>query len=477
VIDTIHAPSRPDAPGTTTPQRVLGVLADGVVDRLGVLRKLETWALDAGLRADSVAGTQRARAKLSEAPWDLVFVMLGERPVTELAASMEAVHAAPGTPRVVALTERPSMETVIHAESLGVDDVLTLPLKREDVMRLLRRRPAPSDDVVIPLPAVSTEAAGRFAMVGEHQSMLEIYRVMGRVAPTSATVLIVGEPGTGREMIARCLHAHSPVSTGPFVAVNCRAVPEDQLEAELFGSDRANGTHGGNGGTAQARRIGRFEQANGGTIFLDDIAELTPAMQARLLRAVQEREIERVGGSEVIKVDVRIIASTAIDLRRAIAEGRFRGDLYYRLAIVTIRVPRLADRGGDLLLLTAHFVKQSSRLGGQPRGITGISSRALEALQGHTWTANVRELRNVVEHAVVTSRDRVIRLEDLPEEIQVEARTNPRTLTAQLPSLAEMEARHIAEVLEHTGGVIHTAAEILGIHRNTLARKVKEYHL
>jgi DNA-binding NtrC family response regulator len=372
---------------------------------------------------------------------------------------------------VVALTDRPSMETVIHAESLGVEDVLTLPLRREDVMRLLRRRPAPSEDTVIPLPPVNTDAAGRFSMVGEHQSMLEIFRVMARVAPTSATVLIVGEPGTGRETIARCLHAHSPVASGPFVAVNCRAVPEDQLEAELFGSERANG------GGAHARRIGRFEQANGGTIFLDDIAELRPAMQARLLRAVQEREIERVGGSEVIKVDVRIVASTAVDLRRAIAEGRFRGDLYYRLAIVTIRVPRLADRGADLLLLASHFVKQLGRLNAQSRGITGISSRAAEALQGHEWAANVRELRNVMEHAVVVARDRVIRLEDLPEEIQAEAKVNPRSAVAQLPSLSEVEARHIAEVLEHTGGVIHTAAEILGIHRNTLARKVKEYHL
>src|SRR5690606_30005013 len=153
-------------------------------------------------------------------------------------------------------------------------------------------------------------------------------------------------------------------------------------------------------------------------------AELTTAMQARLLRAVQEREIERVGGTETIKVDVRVIASTDVDLRKAIADGTFRGDLYYRLAIVTLRLPRLADRGGDLLLLVAHFVKQFARLGANERPITGISARALEALHAHKWEGNVRELRNVVEHAVIISRDRVIRLEDLPEEIQAEARTN-----------------------------------------------------
>jgi DNA-binding NtrC family response regulator len=459
-------------PAIPTPHRVLGVLADGVVDTTGVLRKLESWAADAGARADSVSGVAKARAKLSELPWDLVFVMLGQKPVTELASSMDAVHAGPGTPRVIALTERPSMETVIHAESLGVDSVLSLPLKREDVMRVLRRQLHASDDATIPFPPVR-DVPGRFAMVGEHPSMLEIFRVMARAAPTSATVLIVGEAGTGRETIARCLHMNSPVASGPWVAVNCAGVPEEQLEAELFGTERAiGGAAAGNG----SRRIGRFEQANGGTIFLDDIDELSAGMQARLLRAVQEREIERVGGGEAIRVDVRIIASTTEDLRKAITEGRFRSDLYYRLAIVTIRVPRLAERGDDLVLLAGHFARQFGRHGGD-RAATGISARALEVLRSHEWTGNVRELRNVMEHAVAHASERIIRLEHLPEELQAEARTNPRAVATTPPSLAEVEARHIAEVLEYTGGVIHTAAEILGIHRNTLARKVKEYHL
>jgi two-component system response regulator HydG len=469
VIDTMTDPPKADA-GPAAPHRVLGVLADGVIDSAGVMRKIESWAADAGARADSVSGTARARARITETPWDLIFVMLGEQPITELASSMDAVHSGPGTPRVIALTDRPSMETVIHAESLGVDDVLSLPLKREDVMRVLRRRHHASDDLVVPFPTVR-ETPGRFAMVGEHSSMLEIFRVMARAAPTSATVLIVGESGTGRETIARCLHMNSPVANGPWVSVNCGAVPEDQLEAELFGTERAASAASG------ARRIGRFEQANGGTIFLDDIGELSAAMQARLLRAVQEREIERVGGSETIRVDVRIIASTTQDLRKAITDGHFRSDLYYRLAIVTIRVPRLLDRGDDLLLLAGHFARQFSRHGAGERQVTGLSGRALEELRAHAWPGNVRELRNVMEHAVTVASDRVIRVEDLPEELQVESRTSPRATTLAPPSLAEVEAKHIAEVLEYTGGVIHTAAEILGIHRNTLARKVKEYHL
>jgi two-component system response regulator HydG len=190
--------------------------------------------------------------------------------------------------------------------------------------------------------------------------------------------------------------------------------------------------------------------------------------------------VERVGGTEAVKVDVRIIASATQDLRKAVSEGTFRGDLYYRLAIVTIRVPRLTERGDDLLLLTAHFARQFGRQGARPggeRAITGISARALEFFKGREWLGNVRELRNVMEHAVTVARDRVIRIDDLPADLQEEARSGTTAAAAIPPSLADVEARHIAEVLEYTGGVIHTAAEILGIHRNTLARKVKEYHL
>ena len=465
----IANPTPPPGSGAPPAERVLGVLVDGAADPRGSLRKLQHWATEAGAHADTVTGLAKARVKIGEGKWDLVFLVLGDKPIAELSSSIEALRDLPSAPKVVAVTERPSMETVVHAERLGITDVLPMPLRREDVLRVLQGG-ARDDDTVVPFPVVRTDLPGRFSLVGEHTSMLEIFRLMARAAPTNANVLVIGEPGTGRETIARCIHLNSPVAAGPWVVVNCAAMPEDALEADLFGQERA----AANGGLA--RRIGRFEQAHGGTIFLDDIETLSMAMQARLLRAVQEHEVERVGGGEIIKVDVRIIVSSSHDLRKSITDGTFRGDLYYRLAIVTIRVPRLADRGGDLLLLAAHFAQQFSRANVR-KTVTGISRHALATLEAHRWEGNVRELRNVIEHAAIVTQGKTIRVSDLPDDLQAEAHALGGAAPSALPSLAEVEARHIATVLEHTGGVIHTAAEILGIHRNTLARKVKEYRL
>src|SRR5437016_4118753 len=223
------------------------------------------------------------------------------------------------------------------------------------------------------------------------------------------------------------------------------------------------------------RKIGRFEQAVGGTLFLDEIADMSVALQAKILRAVQEREIERVGGTDTIPVDVRLIAATNRDLKEAIKQGRFREDLYYRLAVVQIRLPRLGERGDDLLLLTAYFVRQfAERYGKQ---IHAISDRALELLRNHAWVGNVRELRNVIERAVIVATDDTLRAEHLPEELRGGSEPAPEPESGGLATLADVEARHISRVLSHTSGQIGAAAEILGIHRNTLARKIKEYGL
>src|SRR6185503_15928441 len=282
----------------------------------------------------------------------------------------------------------------------------------------------------------------------------------------------LGESGTGKEVVARTIHQHGPGSSGPFVAVNCAAIPENLLESELFGHEKGAFTG------AVARKIGRFEQAGGGTLFLDEIADMSLALQAKILRAVQEREIERVGGGESIPVTVRLIAATNRDIPEAIAQGRFREDLYYRLAVVTIQLPRLIDRGDDLLLLTAYFARQFGERYG--KAIEGISDRALELLRHHQWVGNVRELRNVIERAAIVASDGTLRSEHLPDAMRAEEPGVPEGSaagTAGLPTLAEAEARHIARVLAHTGGQIGAAAEILGIHRNTLTRKMKEYGL
>jgi DNA-binding NtrC family response regulator len=299
--------------------------------------------------------------------------------------------------------------------------------------------------------------------------MLEVYKIMARVGPSAATVLIQGESGTGKEVVARAIHLDGPHASGPFVAVNCAAIPENLLESELFGHEKGAFTG------AVTRKIGRFEQAVGGTLFLDEIADMSLALQAKILRAVQEREIERVGGGEPIPVEVRLIAATNRDLREAIAQGKFREDLYYRLAVVPIRLPPLAERGDDLVLLTAYFTRQFA--GRYRKAIGAISDQALELLRGHAWVGNVRELRNVIERAVIVSTHDTIRAEHLPDELRGEAAVVTSQPQNAFPTLAELEARHIARVLAYTHGQIGAAAEMLGIHRNTLTRKMKEYGL
>jgi DNA-binding NtrC family response regulator len=323
--------------------------------------------------------------------------------------------------------------------------------------------------VAVPLEATGDEDAGRYALVGQSPAMLEVYKLIARVAPSTATVLIQGESGTGKEVVARAIHANGPKASGPFVALNCAAIPENLLESELFGHEK--GAFSG----AITRKIGRFELAKGGTLFLDEIADMSLPLQAKILRAVQEREIERVGGGDPIPIDVRLIAASNRELRDAIQQGRFREDLYYRLAVVTVRLPRLAERGGDLALLAAYFARQFGAQYG--KSITGFSDRALELLSAHRWVGNVRELRNVIEQAVIVADGDTVLIDHLSDEIRGSEGSLTGTMSGELATLAEAEARHITRVLAHTGGQIGAAATILGIHRNTLTRKIREYGL
>src|SRR3989454_1157943 len=328
-----------------------------------------------------------------------------------------------------------------------------------DLPRAVRQLAAKRWDVVL-------------ALLGEHADEDLAWWVDAlRGAASEATVLVQGESGTGKEVVARAIHQNGAEAAGPFVAVNCAAIPENLLESELFGHEKGSFTG------AITRKIGRFEQAGSGTLFLDEVADMSLALQAKILRAVQEREIERVGGEETIPVDVRLIAATNRDLREQITQGRFREDLYYRLAVVMIRLPRLADRGDDLVLLTAYFVRQFAER--YRKQVRAVSDRALDLLRNHAWVGNVRELRNVIERAVIVATDDTLRAEHLPDELRGEEASLPDRPQGgtTLLTLAELEARHIARVLAHTSGQIGAAAEILGIHRNTLTRKMKEYGL
>ena len=469
-------PSTQDAPaGPVRPSgdavRVLAVGGDGGP---GPLQSLRQWAADLRVELEWAADLPRATRLLAGGPWDLVLAVLGERADEELTWWVDALRGTPGAPRLIALADRPSMGLALRAEKLGVLDVLALPLRREALASAVERVRVAATEVALPLPPVEAASQGQYALVGQSPAMLEIYKLMARVAHSTATVLIQGESGTGKEVVARTIHQHGPAAAGPFVAVNCAAIPENLLESELFGHEKGAFTG------AVARKIGRFEQAGNGTLFLDEIADMSLALQAKILRAVQEREIERVGGGESIAVTVRLIAATNRNLQEAIAQGRFREDLYYRLAVVTVQLPRLVDRGDDLLLLVAHFARQFGERYG--KRIEALSDRALDLLRNHQWVGNVRELRNVIERAMIVATGATLRTEHLPDELRAEEAGTPERATGGgglggLPTLAEAEARHIARVLAHTGGQIGAAADVLGIHRNTLTRKMKEYGL
>src|SRR5213083_1857606 len=448
------------------PLRVLVVAGEGSG---GLLQSLRQWAPDLAIDVEAAPDLPRAVRQLAAQRWDVVLAVLGERADDDVTWWVEALRGAAGSPQLLTAAHRPSMGLVLRTEKLGVLDLLSLPARREDLLRALDRVRAVATEVPLPLPEAEPHAVGPYALVGQSPAMLEVYKLMARVARSNATVLVQGESGTGKEVVARAIHLNGPKAAGPFVAVNCAAIPENLLESELFGHEKGAFTG------AVARKIGRFEQASGGTLFLDEVADMSLSLQVKILRAVQEREIERVGGTDTLPVTVRVIAATNRDLREAIAQNRLREDLYYRLAVVTIRLPRLADRGDDLLLLTAYFARQFAER--YKKQILTISDHAVELLRGHPWVGNVRELRNVVERAVIVATGPTIRAEHLPDEVRAAEAELPEAGARGLLTLAEVEARHIARVLAHTNGQIGAAAEILGIHRNTLTRKMKEYGL
>jgi DNA-binding NtrC family response regulator len=453
-----------DDTGVPPSPRVLVVGAEN-----GLLARMRQWLADDGLHVTAAPDLPRAVRVMAKTTTDIVVAVMDDPPADHLTAWMAAVRGFSGTPRLIALTPRPTMGLILQSERLGVLDVLALPPSREALCDALHRVRDATDDVAIALPETRAHMIGEYALVGESPAMLDVYRLVARVAPSMATVLIEGESGTGKEVIARAIHQHGPRASHPFVAVNCAAIPENLLESELFGHDKGAFTG------AVARKIGRFEQASNGTLFLDEIGDMSLTLQAKILRAVQERTIERVGG-DVVPVNVRLIAATNQNLADAIAHGRFREDLYYRIAVVRVALPRLVDRGEDLEHLTAFFLEEFSRR--YQRTFRAVSRRALEALRAHTWVGNVRELRNVIERAVLVADGDTLRLAHLPDALRGVSDAVPSSAHSDaLPTLAEVEARHITRVLAASDGRVATAARVLGVHRNTLTRKMKEYGL
>ena len=308
---------------------------------------------------------------------------------------------------------------------------------------------------------------GRTGIVAESPAMMTPLQTLLRAAPVDSPVLLIGESGTGKELLARALHAESPRRKAPFVAVNCSAIPETLLESQLFGYRRGAFTD------AREDQRGLFQEAKGGTMFLDEIGDMPPALQGKLLRVLQEKEVHPLGAPAPVPVDVRIVSATNRNLELLVEEGRFRRDLYYRLEVIVVRVPPLRERVEDLVPLVAHLLdKHGKRLG---RLRCTLTLEALDVLQRHDWPGNVRELENVIERGLVLGRDNVIGIEDLPPAIRMKPR--PHSAPGRPCSLAELERDHIRRTLEAANGNRAAAARMLGLDRKTLYRKLKLYDI
>lgn len=381
----------------------------------------------------------------------------------------------------IMLTAYGSVETAVEAMKRGAKDFLTKPVNLDHLditlARAIKQRNLESENRELKRQLDSK--FGLESIIGSSPAMEEMFDIIRQAAPTQATVLIQGASGTGKELVAQAIHRLSNRSEGPFVAVHCAALNASLLESELFGHEKGSFTG------AVAQRKGRFEMANGGTLFLDEISEVESSVQVKLLRVLEERKFERVGGTETIEVDIRIIAATNRNLRQYVDEGKFREDLYYRLDVVEIRMPPLRDRGNDIAVLSNHFMKEFADRNG--RNVSRISPAAAAILQAYSWPGNVRELRNTLEKMVVLAHGDVLTADDVPANIRNEAHQNGvavpvptkvapvSEVVVSAESLAEMEKRKILAALDAAGGNRSKAAIALGISRRTLHRKLNEW--
>jgi DNA-binding NtrC family response regulator len=382
------------------------------------------------------------------------------------------IGAYPRMP-VIILTGHGTIETAVEAMRGGAVDFFTKPVDL-DRLSLVVRKALSDTDLYAEHERLKEEvqqlkARNRYdRIIGKSQKMVELMDTVSQVAPTKASVLITGESGVGKELVADAIHELSNRSKGPFIKVHCAALTASLLESELFGHEKGSFTG------AVKEKKGRFELADGGTIFLDEIGEIDAQTQVKLLRVLQERQFERVGGEKSITVDVRIVCATNRDLPKEIEKGNFREDLYYRLNVVHLDVPPLRERKDDIPLLMTSFLQQFNSENG--RSIEAFSNQAKRALLGYEWPGNIRELRNCIESAVVLARTSIIEVEDLPVHIGKAQNTSSVSLEVGI-TLAEAEKQLIISTLASCAGNKTKAAEVLGIGRKTLHRKLQEYHI
>jgi DNA-binding NtrC family response regulator len=430
---------------------------------LELLRKV---LADHGYRVSVRASAVAALKLLDEDPADVVLSDVRMPGLDGMALLERIKKHAPDT-IVVLMTAFGSIDSAVEAMRRGATDYITKPFKMEEVLVVLDK--ALGDRALHrELESLRDEVVHRYrfgALVGKSKPMQAVFEFIRRVAAVRSTVLISGRSGTGKELVAKAIHYNSDRADKPFVAVNCAAIPEALLESELFG--HVKGAFTG----ATESKPGLFEAAEGGTILLDEIGELPAAMQAKLLRTLQDRMVRRVGATKSVEVDVRLIASTNRELNELVRAGRFREDLFYRINVLSVHLPTLVEHPEDIPLLAQHFVGKYAQEHGRP--VPKLTTDALKALMDHDWPGNVRELENVIERAVALSTSRTIRPADLPALGAAAGEALVRAGATEDLSLSEIEERYILEVLDRTRGNQLKAAQILGIDRKTLYRKLK----
>ena len=428
-----------------------------------------------GYHVDQVHSGDEALALLRDNLHDLLVIDVRMPGLTGLEVT-RTVHAKQASLPIIVMTAFGSMETAIEAIHEGAFDFISKPMNLEEIKKTVSRalaQRALQDNAQKSSVEIRSEPSG--AIIGMSPAVMEVYKTIARVAPTKSVVLILGESGTGKERIARAIHQHSPRANHPFVAVDCGALTETLLESEIFGHVRGSFTG------AVADKKGVFEEAEGGTCFLDEIGDISPNMQAKLLRVLQEHEVRRVGGKDWVKVDARVIAATNQNLDALVAKGTFRQDLYYRLNVVAIHLPPLRDRVEDIPLLASYFLKCYSQENG--KSVTAISDAAMRLLCDYSWPGNIRELENAIEQAVVLSNQPVLAPDDFPPAVRSNATSkltpnlppDGQFLFSDTPTLEEIKKRYVLHVLNRNQGNVSRTARVLNVDRRSLYRMLARY--
>jgi two-component system response regulator AtoC len=453
-----------------------------VDDELNLRRVLTALLKHQGYQVRAASDGAEAMAELKLRPYSVVITDLKMPRVDGLKLLAHVTEHYPDVP-VIMITAHGSIDGAVDALKRGAFDYITKPFEQEDIWRAVEKATRTQELNRVGARPDASPSVGRYGIIGESESLREVFRVIDKVAAQPSTVLITGESGTGKELIAKALHKQSPRHQNPFIRINCAAIPESLMESELFGYEKGAFTG------AEHSKPGRFELADKGTLFLDEIGEVPVEMQVKLLRALQESEFERVGGIKTVQVDVRLVAATNRDLRAEVEAGRFREDLFYRLNVVPVHLPPLRDRPEDVPLLIAHFIqKYNTRL---QREIKGVTEAALSRLQRYPWPGNIRELENLIERMILFADNEMIDDEDLPAEITEAdealhfAPIPPIHLPASEAGLKEairetihqLERQYIVQALESTGQNVTQAARLLKISRKSLQNKMKEFGL